>query len=98
MIRAPTYAITTMRMYGNTNPKKIINGAGGTGGGNADIAATTMTGTDVTAASAAITAYRGRVGTTTLKMRTQAATHDRPTQGVWGLTDAGRQNSAVAMP
>src|SRR5262245_26854005 len=97
MIRAPTYAIRTTRRYGSTKAKKIITAVGSTRWGSVDSDTDTITGTDVTEARAAITAYRGSVGTTTLKIRTQTATHDRPIQSPTG-SECGCRNSAVAIP
>ena len=55
------------------------------------------TGTAVTEASAASTARRGVVGTTTVKSTVQTATHDSP--NCHGQSSpVGSRNSAAAMP
>src|SRR2546422_338088 len=68
--------ITTSR-YGNTNQKKNTAGPGLNEGTDV-IASATMTGTELTDASAATTARRGGVGTTTVKSKVHTATHDSP--------------------
>lgn len=55
------------------------------------------TGTELTEASAAATARRGVVGTTTVNNTTQTATHDSPIWPRWVSSPIGSPNSAAAM-
>src|SRR5688500_19315116 len=97
-MRAPTYAMITTSTYGKPKAKKTCTPPGQFSAGNIDIESSTMAGTDVTEISAAMTATRGTVGTTTLKSSIQTATHDRPTQVSSPLRPSGWRNSAAAMP
>src|SRR5262245_52145676 len=76
--------------------KKNWNDVGTSGGGNTDSETLAITGTAVTETRAATTAYRGTIGTTTLKISTHTATNDRPIHVGWRMS--GCQNSAVAIP
>ena len=60
------------------NQKKKSIGCGRNHGIIVVIPTPIITGTELTEASAATSARRGRVGTTTVKQRTQTETHDRP--------------------
>ena len=56
------------------------------------------TGTELTEASAASTARRGEVGTTTVTSRTHTATQESPIIPWWVSSPIGSANSAATMP
>jgi hypothetical protein len=62
-----------------------------------DIRSPMTTGTALTEASAAPSARRGAVGTTTVNNTTQIATHERPRYPWWLSSPDGSPNSAAAM-
>ena len=58
----------------------------------------TITGTELTVASAATSARRGRVGTTTVNSTVHTATHESPSTRPRMSSPIGSVNSAAAMP
>ena len=78
--RAPTYAIRTTSRYCRTNATKNSAGVGTNASSSARASVfANVRGTALAEASAAISAFLGGVGTTTVNRRIQTATHERPT-------------------
>ena len=83
---------------GEHEREKKLQRAGLNEMGKAVISNQMTTGTELTEASAAITARRGGVGMTTVNNSVHTATQESPNQRTSGLNPAGSRNSAAAMP
>ena len=79
----------TTSKYGKPNAQKNIASVGGGLSGNNDVERRTMAGTEETEASAAMTAYRGTVGTTMLNRSTHTETQEWPIQFEFRLNVIG---------
>jgi hypothetical protein len=83
--------------YGNTRPKKNCSGSRRAVVEPVPSTSPMTTGTELTDASAASSARRGVVGTTTVNNTTHTATQERPSMPRWFSIAAGSANSAAAM-